>query len=97
MCVVQVVLGYLDKRIALGVTSSRGEEWAPLHMYRNSLVHGEGEPVPAPAKKAYQRKRRRPVESLVSSQLGFVTGGRRGSPYHHPPPRRPTRGRGGGQ
>jgi hypothetical protein len=31
---VQVVLGYLDKRVATGVASSRGEEWAPLHMYR---------------------------------------------------------------
>jgi len=30
----QVVLAYLDKRIATGVASSRGEEWAPLHMYR---------------------------------------------------------------
>merc|ERR1740128_364607 len=36
----KVVLGYLDKRIAGGLHGSRGEEWAPLHMYRNSLVHG---------------------------------------------------------
>jgi hypothetical protein len=34
LCTVQVVLGYLDKRVATGVASSRGEEWAPLHMYR---------------------------------------------------------------
>ena len=37
----QVVLGYLDKRVTGGLHGSRGEDWAPLHMYRNSLVHGE--------------------------------------------------------
>ena len=37
----KVVLGYLDKRVTGGLHGSRGEDWAPLHMYRNSLVHGE--------------------------------------------------------
>jgi len=56
----KVVLGYLDKRVAGGLHGSRGEEWAPLHMYRNSLVHGEeaGGGVVL-AKRPYQRKRRR--------------------------------------
>ena len=30
----QVVLGYLDKRVAGGVPNSRGEDWQPLLMYR---------------------------------------------------------------
>lgn len=36
----KVVLNNLVKRIAM--VNSRGEEWVPLHMYRNSLVLGEG-------------------------------------------------------
>jgi len=55
----KVLLEYLDRRIAGGVPSSRSEVWAPLHMYRNSLVHGEGETMPPPTRKAYHRKRRR--------------------------------------
>jgi len=55
----KVLLDYLDKRVAGGVPSSRSEVWAPLHMYRNSLVHGEGESLPPPTRKAYQRKRRK--------------------------------------
>ena len=39
----KVVLGYLDKRVAGGVPNSRGDDWAPFNMYRNSLVHGEGD------------------------------------------------------
>ena len=38
----KVVLGYLDKRVAGGGPKSRGDDWAPFNMYRNSLVHGEG-------------------------------------------------------
>jgi len=55
----KVLLDFLDRRIAGGVPSSRSEVWAPLHMYRNSLVHGEGESMPPPPKKAYQRRRKR--------------------------------------
>jgi cohesin complex subunit SA-1/2 len=39
----KVVLGYLDKRVAGGGPKSRGDDWAPFNMYRNSLVHGEGD------------------------------------------------------
>ena len=39
----KVVLGYLDKRVAGGGPNSRGDDWAPFNMYRNSLVHGEGD------------------------------------------------------
>merc|ERR1712112_650004 len=57
----KVVLGYLDKRVAGGVPNSRGDDWAPLSMYRNSLVHWEGEAgtQATQAKRQYQRKRRR--------------------------------------
>ena len=59
----KVVLGYLDKRIAGGVPNSRGDDWAPLNMYRNSLVHGEGDEGRSGAghqpKRQYNRKRRR--------------------------------------
>merc|ERR1719147_136269 len=59
----KVVLGYLDKRVAGGVANSRSDDWAPLHMYRNSLVHGEGEGGRSGAghqpKRQYNRKRRR--------------------------------------
>merc|ERR1719166_816365 len=58
----KVVLGYLDKRIAGGVANSRSDDWAPLNMYRNSLVHGEGEDGRSGAghqpKRQYNRKRR---------------------------------------
>ena len=61
----KVVLGYLDKRVAGGVPNSRGDDWAPLSMYRNSLVHGEGETgtQATQAKRQYQRKRRRSAAS----------------------------------
>merc|ERR1712025_806974 len=63
----KVVLNYLDKRIA--VVNSRGEDWVPLHMYRNSLVHGEegggGVAIPGyAAKRQYAKKttRRKSVD-----------------------------------
>jgi len=55
----KVVLGYLDKRVTGGLHGSRGDEWAPLHMYRNSLVHGEEAGPVVVSKRPYQRKRRR--------------------------------------
>merc|ERR1712112_512904 len=54
----KVVLAYLDKRIAGGMPNSRGEDWQPLLMYRNSLVHGEGETPTVTSKRAYKRKPR---------------------------------------
>lgn len=38
--------------------SSRGEEWQPLLLYRNSLVHGETDLPPQTARRAYGRRRR---------------------------------------
>lgn len=38
--------------------SSKGEDWQPLQLYRNSLLHGEtDQPMPT-AKRAYTRKKK---------------------------------------
>lgn len=37
---------------------SHGEDFQPLHMYRNSLVHGEGEIPAVMSKRPYTRKRK---------------------------------------
>ncbi|XP_071445719.1 cohesin subunit SA-2 isoform X1 [Hetaerina americana] len=54
----RVVLAYLDRRITAGMPSSRGEDWQPLLMYRNSLVHGETDLPPQTSKRAYSRKKK---------------------------------------
>lgn len=46
----------------VGMPSSRGEDWQPLLLYRNSLVHGETDVVPTTSKRAYGRKRKDPEE-----------------------------------
>jgi len=38
--------------------SSRSEEWQPLVLYRNSLLHGETDQAPVAPRRAYTRKRR---------------------------------------
>lgn len=40
--------------------SSRGEDWQPLLLYRNSLLHGESDSLPTTSKRAYGRKRKDP-------------------------------------
>lgn len=55
----KVVLGYLDRHVMAGMPSCRGEDWQPLMMYRNSLVHGESEqPQPKPAARQYRGKKK---------------------------------------
>lgn len=54
----KVVLNYLDKRVSGGIPSSHGEDFQPLHLYRNSLVHGEGEVPTLTSKRPYTRKRK---------------------------------------
>jgi len=54
----KVVMGYLDKRITTAMPSSHGEDWQPLMLYRNSLMHGEGELPTATSKRPYARKRK---------------------------------------
>ncbi|XP_021930431.1 cohesin subunit SA-2 isoform X2 [Zootermopsis nevadensis] len=58
----RVVLTFLDRRIAAGMPSSRGEDWQPLLMYRNSLVHGETDQPPVTSKRAYSRKKKEYAE-----------------------------------
>lgn len=53
----KVILSFLDRRISPAMPSSRAEEWQPLALYRNSLLHGETDQAPV-AKRAYARKRR---------------------------------------
>jgi len=55
----KVVLNYLDRRIGQGMPSSQGEDWQPLVLYRNTLVHGEGEMPTVTSKRPYGRGRGR--------------------------------------
>uniref|UniRef100_A0A1A9X0J4 SCD domain-containing protein n=1 Tax=Glossina brevipalpis TaxID=37001 RepID=A0A1A9X0J4_9MUSC len=55
----KVILNFLDRRLSPAMPSSRAEEWQPLALYRNSLLHGETDQAPVTAtKRAYARKRR---------------------------------------
>lgn len=55
----KVILNFLDRRISPALPSSKQEEYQPLFLYRNSLVHGETAPeAPVSSKRAYARKRR---------------------------------------
>ncbi|XP_020296992.1 cohesin subunit SA-2 isoform X1 [Pseudomyrmex gracilis] len=54
----RVVLNFLDRRLQAGMPSSRGEDWQPLLLYRNSLLHGETDQVPVTIKRAYTRRKR---------------------------------------
>lgn len=51
-------LSFLDRRISSGIPSSRVEDWQPLLNYRNSLMHGETDPVPVTSKRAYTKRRK---------------------------------------
>lgn len=52
-------LNFIDRRVNSGMPSSRNEDWQPLVLYRNSLVHGETDQVvPVTSKRAYTRKRK---------------------------------------
>jgi cohesin complex subunit SA-1/2 len=62
-------LTFLDRRIAAGMPSSRGEDWQPLLMYRNSLVHGETDQPPVTSKRAYSRKKKDYAGKLFFADL----------------------------
>lgn len=66
----RVVLTFLDRRITTGMPSSRGEDWQPLLLYRNSLVHGETDTIPTTSKRAYGRKRKDPEDDLEHEDAG---------------------------
>ncbi|XP_039299727.1 cohesin subunit SA-1-like [Nilaparvata lugens] len=54
----RIVLNFLDRRITAGMPSSRGEDWQPVFIYRNSLVHGETDQPMVTSKRAYTRKKK---------------------------------------
>lgn len=60
----KVIMAFLDKVIPPGMPSSRAEEWQPLILYRNSLLHGETDQAPVATRRAYTRKRRDHGKSL---------------------------------
>ncbi|XP_014259117.1 cohesin subunit SA-2 isoform X2 [Cimex lectularius] len=61
----RMVLSYLDRRITMGMPSSRGEDWQPLVLYRSSLVHGETDQPPVTSKRAYTRRKKEIVDDDV--------------------------------
>ncbi|KFB52898.1 AGAP006998-PA-like protein [Anopheles sinensis] len=52
------ILSVLDRRLKTGIPSSRSEDWIPMVMYRNSLLHGETDQLPVTSKRAYTRKKK---------------------------------------
>ncbi|XP_026468495.1 cohesin subunit SA-1-like [Ctenocephalides felis] len=54
----RVVLSFLERRINDGMPSSRTDEWQPLFIYRNSLLHGETDAAPVTSKRAYTRRKK---------------------------------------
>lgn len=65
-------LNYLDRRVTAGMPSSRGEDWQPLLMYRNSLVHGETDQPLVTSKRAYYRKKKEPGEIRFTGYGGSI-------------------------
>lgn len=62
----KVVLNYLDRHIQASMPGTRSEDWQPLIIYRNSLVHGEAEQPPprAPGRQYRGKKRQREEDDL---------------------------------
>ncbi|XP_016837133.1 cohesin subunit SA-1 [Nasonia vitripennis] len=54
----KLVLNFLDKHLQAGMPSSKGEDWQPLLLYRNSLLHGDTDTIPVTSKRAYTRRRK---------------------------------------
>ncbi|XP_073982200.1 stromal antigen isoform X1 [Rhodnius prolixus] len=65
----RIVLNYLDRRITMGMPSSRGEDWQPLLLYRNSLVHGETDQPPVTSKRAYTRKKKEIIDDDMGDDV----------------------------
>lgn len=68
----RVVLNYLDRHIQASMPGTRSEDWQPLILYRNSLVHGEAEqaPVRAPGRQYRGRKRPREEDDMGNMEQG---------------------------
>lgn len=48
----------MDGRLHAGMPSSKTEDWQPLLLYRNSLLHGDTDQVPVTSKRAYTRRKK---------------------------------------
>ena len=51
-------MNFLDGRLHAGMPSSKSEDWQPLLLYRNSLLHGDTDQVPVTSKRAYTRRKK---------------------------------------
>lgn len=51
-------LNFLDKRLQARMPSSQDENWQPLFLYRNSLLHGKIGKVSVTRKQAYTRRKK---------------------------------------
>uniref|UniRef100_A0A2M4CYG0 Putative sister chromatid cohesion complex cohesin subunit stag/irr1/scc3 n=1 Tax=Anopheles darlingi TaxID=43151 RepID=A0A2M4CYG0_ANODA len=54
----KLILTFLERRLKAGIPSSRSEDWQPLVIYRNSLLHGETDQLPVTSKRAYTRRKK---------------------------------------
>lgn len=52
--------------------SSRGEDWQPLLLYRNSLLHGETDQVPVTSKRAYTRRKKDQLAGKINLYLNVI-------------------------
>jgi len=52
--------------------SSRGEDWQPLLLYRNSLLHGETDQVPVTSKRAYTRRKKDHLAGKILSFYHYI-------------------------
>lgn len=64
-------LNFLDRRLQAGMPSSRGEDWQPLLLYRNSLLHGETDQVPVTSKRAYTRRKKDHLAGMLINILSL--------------------------
>lgn len=62
------ILSFLEQRIPAGMCNTRADDWQPLVSYRTSLLHGETDQLPQPAKRAYTRKRKEVEEDVADEE-----------------------------
>lgn len=60
----RVILNFLNRKLTSPLPSSRhrNEDWQPLELYKNSLLHGDNEVVAPGSKKNYSRKNKKDLE-----------------------------------
>uniref|UniRef100_A0A8D8W339 Cohesin subunit SA-2 n=1 Tax=Cacopsylla melanoneura TaxID=428564 RepID=A0A8D8W339_9HEMI len=60
----RVILNFLNHKMTCPLPSSRhkNEDWQPLELYKQSLLHGDSETITAGTKKNYSRKNKKDLE-----------------------------------